>query len=299
MLGAMLDLDAVLMVMALAREGSLARASRSLGLPRSTLTSRVDQLEESLGVKLIERGPRHLRLTEAGRLLVEQGAPVVNAARQLESSLRTGPRHRLRGALPPGLAWDLLEPLLNLQDASLQGLQLELVYTDREVHPIRDDFDLVLSLAPPKDGALYSVCLRRFSWCTVATPAYLAKRGTPRTAQELEHHACVAWRTPGGPSPIAWPLRAGGDLPVQPWFISTSLQASLQMVLMNQGVGLLPDLPSEATRHLVRVLPEAFDVEGGLFITMGQRLQDSERGRWLRQLIERARRYLSKRPGIS
>jgi LysR family transcriptional regulator, regulator for bpeEF and oprC len=161
----MLDLDAVLMVMALAREGSVAKASQSLGLSRSTLTRRVEELEKALGVRLVERGPRHLRLTEAGRLLVEQGAPLVDSARRVESALRAHPRPRLRGAIPPGLAWDLLEPLLNLKDPALADLRFEIVYTDREVHPVRDDFDMVLSLAPPTDGSLYSLSLQRFAWC--------------------------------------------------------------------------------------------------------------------------------------
>jgi DNA-binding transcriptional LysR family regulator len=293
----MLDLDAVFMVMALSRDGSLARASRTLGLPRTTLTRRIAQLEEQLGVRLIERNQRHLRLTEAGRLLVQQGAPLVDAARQVEATLQASQQCRLRTALPPGMGWDMLEPILRLDDEVVAGFGFDLVYTDREVHPIRDDFDLVVSFVPPTDGTLYCRSMLRFSWRCVAAPAYLSARGTPRLAEELANHLCVALRTQGGASPFLWPLRAGGGLRVNPWFISTSMHASLQMILAGRGIGLLPDIPTASARHLVPVLEDEIGAEGEIFLSMGQRLSDSHRGRRMKTLIEKARRHLQAASG--
>lgn len=287
----MLDLEAVNIVMALARDGSLARASRTLGVPRTTLTRRVSDLEEALGVRLLERTQRHMRLTEEGRRLVQRGASLVDAARQLEASFQVTQQFLLRIALPPGLGWEHLLPILTPDDEVVAGLSFEVVYTDREVHPIRDDFDLVVSFARPTDPSLYSRSLLRFPWRCIAAPAYLAAR-EPSCVADVASLACIAVRTLGGGSPYLWPLRAGGGLRVSPWFVSTSIQASVQMVVAGRGIGLLPDLPSEATRDLVRVLPDKIGAEGQVFLSMGQCLSDSRRGRRLKALIEKSRRHL-------
>lgn len=290
----MLDLDAVFIIMTLARDGSLARASRTLGLPRSTLTRRVGLLEETLGVRLVERGHRHLRLTEAGRLLVQQGAPLVDAARQVEAELQEGSQGRLRVGIPPGLGWDILEPVFRLDGDTPTDLALDLVYTDRELHPVRDDFDLVVSFAPPTDGSLYSRTLERFSWRCFASKAYLAAQGTPGRAAELSAHSCIAFRTHGAASPFLWPLRDGGALRVNPWFVSTSLHAVFQMIFAGRGIGLVPDFPHDSTRHLVEVLPGEIAADGEVFLSMGQRLSDSPRGLQVKALIEKARRPMSR-----
>ncbi|HVK64552.1 MAG TPA: LysR family transcriptional regulator [Polyangium sp.] len=293
----MLDLDAVVMIMAIARDGSLAHASRTLGLPRTTLTRRVALLEEALGVRLVERSQRHLRLTEAGRLLVEQGAPLVDAARQVENTLQASTHFRLRTAVPPGVGMDLLEPLLKPDDEALAGLGLEIIYTDRDMHPIRDDFDLVVGLVPPTDGTLYCRSFLRFSWACFAAPAYLAARGTPTRAADLAAHSCIALRIPGGVSPFFWPVRAGMGLRVSPWFVSNSMHAALQMVIAGRGIGLLPDIPFATTSELVPVLQDEIGAEGEFFLSMGQRLNDSKRGRRIRILIEKALRHLRQTGG--
>ena len=287
----MLDLEAVNMVMALARDGSLARASRTLGVSRTTLTRRVSVLEEALGVRLLERTQRHMRLTEEGRHLAQRGASLVDAARELEASFQVTQRFLVRIALPPGMGWEFLVPILTPEDEIVAGLSFEIVYTDREVHPIRDDFDLVVSFAQPTDPSLYARSLLRFPWCCIAAPAYLAARA-PRSAAEVASLACIAVRTHGGVSPYLWPLRAGGGLRVSPWFVSTSIHASVQMVIAGRGIGLLPDLPSDATRDLVRVLPDEIGADGQVYLSMGQHLSDSLRGRRLKALIEKGRRYL-------
>jgi DNA-binding transcriptional LysR family regulator len=292
MLGSMLDLDAVVVVMALAREGSLTGASRSLGLPRSTLTRRLEQLEDKLGVRLVERTSRHLRVTEAGRRLVEQGAPLVDAARQIEATLAAGSRARVRIALPPGLGLDLLDPVLRFDDDVTADLGFEMVFSDRELHPIRDDFDLVMSFALPTDGHLFCRVLERFRWRCVASSAYLGRHGVPASPAELAAHTCVALQIRGGVSPYAWPLRAGGVQHLDPRFISTSVGAVLEMALADQGIALLPDIASPRMRELVVVLPEQIGAEGKVYVVMGQRLSETERGRRVRALLDKAEAHV-------
>lgn len=276
-----------MLVMTLAREGSLAKASQALGLPRSTLTRRLEQLEQHMGVRLIERNQRYLRLTAAGQLLVERGTSVVDAARQLEVAVRAASMVRLRVAMPPDFGVDVLEPVFRM-NGEADDLGFELIYTDREVHPIRDDFDMVVSLSPPTDGNLYCRVVRRLTWRCIATQRYLDERGTPQRVEELGAHPCVALRVHGGLSPFAWPLRAGGDSRVNPRIISTSLSAAQQIVLADRGIALLPDLPSRYDARFVPVLPEQIGAEGVLCVVMGQRLSESEHGRRVRVMLDKA-----------
>ena len=291
MVRVMLDLEAVMIVMTLAREGSLARASRALGLPRTTLTRRITLLEQSLGVTLIERSQRHLRLTDAAYLLVDQGSPLVEAARQLEASISSGDAGRLRFAMPPGLGWDLIEPMLTLDD--IQELGIELVHTDRDVHPIRDNFDVVASFARPTDGTLYCRSLLHFVWRCAASPLYIAKHGAPTSPSDLAKHPCIAVRAHGGISPFSWPLKAGGAISVHPWIVSTSLHTASQIMLAGRGIALLPDIPSETNNSIV-ILANEIMATGQIYLTMGQRLSESKRGRRLKGLIDQAVGYVAK-----
>ncbi|MEM9460691.1 MAG: LysR family transcriptional regulator [Myxococcota bacterium] len=287
----MLDLDAVVVVMTLAREGSLAGASRALGQPRSTLTRRLEQLERDLGVRLVERTSRHFRLTEAGHRLVERGAAVVDAARQVEATLQAGRRMRLRIAAPPGLGLDVLQPFLRFDEQNVADLGFEFVFTDRQLHPIRDDFDLVASFAPPTDGDLFCQTVERFRWQCVASAAYLERYGSPATPADLTAHACIALDVHGGISPYAWPLYTGGVQHLDPRFISTSMSAVLEMIFADQGIGLLPADFSFRMRELVAVLPSQIGAEGKLYLSMGQRLSDTERGRRVRAFVDRFQAY--------
>lgn len=291
MLASMLDLDAVVVVMTLAREGSLTAASRALGQPRSTLTRRLDQLEQDLGVRLVERTSRHFRLTEAGRQLVERGAAVVDAARQVEASLQAGRRMRLRIALPPGMGMDLLQSFLSFDEEGVADLGFELVFTDRQLHPIRDDCDLVGSFVPPSDGDLFCQAVESFRWQCMASAAYLERHGTPSSPAELAAHTCIALDVHGGISPFAWPLCEGGVVQLDPRFISTSLNAVMEMLLADQGIGLVPEDFSLRMRELVPVLPSRVGAEGKFYLSMGQRLSDTERGRRVRALLDRVRAY--------
>lgn len=294
---AVLDLNAVQILLTLAKDGALSRASRTLGLPRTTLTRRIEQLEKQLGMRLVERTQRYLRLTDAGRLLAQQGAPLIDAARQVEAAMQDSRRYRLRVVVPPGFGWDLLEPILKHDDPTTAELGFELINADREMHPIRDDVDLVASLVRPTDSSIICSSFLRFSWRCMATPAYLAERGMPRDAEELSAHPCIAWRIPGGVSPFLWPLWKGSSQQITPWLITNDMHHALVMTLSGRGIGLLPDVLTASAQELVPVLPDVVGAEGEIFLAMGRRLSDSQRGRRLRDIIDKCRRQLLQEAG--
>ncbi len=270
------------------------KASEYLGLPRSTLTRRLEHLEDKMGVRLVERSHRYLRLTGAGRVFVEQGAPLVNAAREVEWAVESDSAGRMRIAVRIDIGMELLETFFRLDNSETDGLGFELVYTDREIHPVRDDFDLVVTLQPPTDGGLYYRAIRRFSWRCVATKRYLSAHGIPEQASDLSEHPCIASRISGGISPFMWPLRAGGGVRMNPRFVSTSTFVLQQIVLADRGIALLPDLPSRYHAEFVPVLTDEIGSDGTVFLVMGQRLSDSDRGLKVRTMMEQAQQWMAR-----
>jgi DNA-binding transcriptional LysR family regulator len=281
------DLDALEMLIAVANAGSLSGASEALRISRTTLTRRIEQLEASLGLALIDRDAKLVTLTAAGSALVREGALVLSAARALEQSAReaAGRSHRLRMAAPSGIGWGLFGPLLQSSSVMLDGLVVELCYVDRVVHPVRDAFDLVLAFEPAKDENLRCRAYTGLVWRLGASRGYLERHGAPRDARELAGHRLCAVSLPGGPAVDAWPLRDGGSVSVAPWFVSNSIETVASMASTGQGIALLPSILPGGS-ELDSVLEDAVGVDGTLYLITYKRLGDTATGKRFASVLD-------------
>lgn len=176
--------------------GSFAAAARALGLSPSALSKRVGQLEQALGVRLLQRTTRSLALTEAGRSAVERGRALLAELEQLEAEL-TGRRHEARGTLRVSAPIDfgrlvLAGPLARFA-AEQPALGLELEFSDRLVDVVEEGFDAVVRIAPRHDSGLVMRRLARCWLVACASPAYLEERGEPRRVADLGEHDCIGY----------------------------------------------------------------------------------------------------------
>ena len=140
-------LDVMVVFLAVAECGSLTKAAKKLGVRKSTVSRRLSALEERLGVPLLHRTTRELRLTEAGERYHASCARVVAEAEAAEAELREereSPRGTLRVSAPPLLADLLLSPLLGPYLASYPGMEVELVTSWTGVDVRAQGFDLAL-----------------------------------------------------------------------------------------------------------------------------------------------------------
>lgn len=152
-----MDLHALADFSLVATHGGFGRASRASGRPKATLSRKVSELEASLGVRLIDRGSRTLRLTGEGRALHErtQGALAeIAEAGQAVASGASVPSGKLRVSAPIVLAHVLLPRIAAAFVVAYPQVDLEIVAEDRRADPVEDNYDLVIRVDPGVDERL-------------------------------------------------------------------------------------------------------------------------------------------------
>jgi DNA-binding transcriptional LysR family regulator len=157
-----MDLQALSDFNLVADHGGIGRASRASGRSKATLSRRVAEIEQSLGVRLIERGSHSLRLTEEGRALHERTAGPLSEISEAGEAVVLGasiPRGRLRVSAPVVIAHVALGRIGARFALAYPEVQLEIVAEDRRVDPVEDGYDLVIRVDPSPDDRLVG---RRF-----------------------------------------------------------------------------------------------------------------------------------------
>ena len=176
-----------------ARHGGVGRAARSTGRPKATLSRRIRQLEDTLGVRLFERGGHELRLTEEGRELQEQTQSLLDHIEEVGDALRQGtsnPRGRLRISAPVLFGQRGLGRIAADYALAYPQVRLEVITEDRFVDPVDDDFDLVIRANPDHATDLSGHCFLRDVLVVVAAPSLhrpVGKRTTGVPAVTLPH----------------------------------------------------------------------------------------------------------------
>jgi DNA-binding transcriptional LysR family regulator len=253
----------LLLVEVVAARGLSAAAGR-LHLRKSTVSRRLAALEARLGTRLLERNSRGLRLTEAGRAYHASAARLVAEARQVNqdaAASRDTPQGTLRIAAPE-LLGELLTPAVAALLSAQPGLAVEVALAGEHLDLVAEEVDVALRVGPLADSGLVARRLGRLRTGYYASPAYLARRGTPRNPEALAAHACIAVTGPG--SDEVWFFGAGRSartVPVAGRLRVASLRAGQAAARAGQGVVRLPvALAAEDVRSgaLVAVLePQA------------------------------------------
>ena len=183
-----LDATRALYFSLVAEKNSISRAAQSLGVNASTVSRKLDELEQSLGVRLIERDTRNSRLTEAGQAYLHhvlKAIGALEAGRQAMSLYNTEVRGRLRVLCPPAIGRRFVADLVIAFGALYPHLQVALKLDSRPFALADSDFDVALCLGMPlEDRAVVSKVLDvRMGF--VATPAFLRHYGQPASIQAL------------------------------------------------------------------------------------------------------------------
>jgi DNA-binding transcriptional LysR family regulator len=240
-----MDLQALTDFALVAAHSGFSRASRLSGRSKATLSRRVAELEESLGVRLIERGTQTLRLTDEGRALYERTRGPLTEITEAGNAMTLGasvPQGRLRVSAPLVLAHVTLGRVAARYALTYPAVQLEIVAEDRKVDPVEDDYDLVIRVDPPKDERLVGRCILGDERWIVAhpdlsRPAVSTAVGAPEVRAVL-----LAW----APAGIIWQFRmpdgTGSALNPAATLRLSSLLMIRDAVLAGAGAALLPRL---------------------------------------------------------
>jgi len=205
-------LSGVTVLMAVVEAGTMTRAAEALGLTQSGVGRAIQRLEARVGVRLLDRTTRSLRLTDEGRRFWEQVGPHLEGIEQaaLEaagSSQRV--RGRLRVNVDPFVSRLVLAPALTAFLAAHPELRLELLMRDQMGDLVADGFDMALRFGEPPSAGVTARKLLETRILTVASPGYLAAHGRPADPRELIDHACIDYQDPRTGRPFAWEFRRG------------------------------------------------------------------------------------------
>jgi DNA-binding transcriptional LysR family regulator len=191
------DLNDVATFVAVVDAGSFTRASERLKVSRPAVSKQVSRLEESLGVRLLNRTTRRLSLTEAGRIFHERasrGLADLAEARDEVSHLQERPRGVLRLNLPMSFGILHIAPLLPEFLREYPELSVEMNLDDRQLDVIDEGFDASVRISELPDSSLVARRLAPCRHTIVAAPTYLERAGIPATPAELQDHEVLSYR---------------------------------------------------------------------------------------------------------
>jgi DNA-binding transcriptional LysR family regulator len=191
------DLESMALFARVIETRSFTAAAHALGTTTSSVSKRIARLEEQLGVQLIMRTTRSLSATEAGNVFYERCARIlreVDEAEQAVTQLGGAPRGTLRITAPTTLGEAQLPLLLATFLERYPELRVEVDVTDRKVNLVEEGYDLGLrgmATTGMPDSSLVARRLATVRAIVCAAPSYLARRGTPRTLDDLVQHDCL------------------------------------------------------------------------------------------------------------
>jgi DNA-binding transcriptional LysR family regulator len=236
--------------------GSLRAAARALGMSAPMAGRHLRTLEARLGTKLLVRTTRRQSLTEVGRQYLATCRQILEELRVAEAgaqAMRATPRGKLRITSATNLGAAVVAPLLPEFLQAQPEIQIELSLSDRVVDLVDEGFDLAIRVGRLVDSSLIARRIRDYGWRICGSPAYLARRGTPRRPRDLTRHELLAFS--------GWTRRDGwarlGVRGVTPRLVSNHGQALRMAALRGYALILQPAVLLDddvASGRLVSVL---------------------------------------------
>ncbi len=254
------DLNEALLFARVAELGSFTGAARALGLPKSTVSRKVAELETRLGARLMQRTTRKLHLTDAGRLYYHHAARAVLEVEDAElavARLQDAPRGLLRVTAP--LNFDYLAPIVTDFLQRYPEVDLELVCTDRVVDLVEEGFDLGIRAGKLGDSSLVGRPLGHLRTELVASAAFASSFGLPKEPCELERFPALVFGA--ARQREVWMLERGAEsvtVRLRARYIANDFELLRQSALSGLGIANLPIARIAADlreRRLVRALP--------------------------------------------
>jgi DNA-binding transcriptional LysR family regulator len=188
------ELDNIQVFLKVAELDSFSGAARQLGLPNATVSAAVRQLEQELGVRLLQRTTRRVQMTQEGEAYYARSRALLDEFEEMRAMFRQGPDSlsgRLRVDMSVSMATSVVLPRLHEFLARHPQLQVDLGTADRRVDLVREGYDCVLRAGVLVDSSLVARPLGSYRMVNCASPDYLARHGTPRTLADLAGHRIV------------------------------------------------------------------------------------------------------------
>ncbi|MDR3101014.1 MAG: LysR family transcriptional regulator [Paraburkholderia sp.] len=253
-------LDEMMAFVTIADVGSLTGAAEKLDQPTSVMSRVLRRLEGKLDTTLIRRTTRRLELTEEGRVFLEHARSIIASVELAEEQIVLK-RDALAGKLRVNAAVPFMQhvivPLMPGFRAAYPGIELELHTSDEIIDLLEHRTDVAIRIGELRDSTLHARKLGSSRLRILASPAYLARRGVPKSVADLESHTLLGFSQPEVLN--QWPLRSqqGDSLRIRPALEASSGETLLALATNGVGIVCLADFMTSAHRRngeLVEVL---------------------------------------------
>ena len=261
----MTDLNSLVMFAKVVEANSFSEAARRLKIPVSTVSRRIAELENQLGVRLLERSTRSLRLTDVGSEVFEyaqRSADLSAAVGNIASNHLSNISGVLRISAPPSISDSLLAPLTGAFQATYPGVRVQVLVTERMVDHIAEGVDLAFRVGTLKDSALIARKILTYRHQLLASPVYLAQCKALKKPQDLLDHKLLAfarWRPQSRWNFTHVNGREKETLNFQPYLSMNDYTGIASALLAGRGIGELPPIvqPELVQQgRLIEVMPK-------------------------------------------
>jgi DNA-binding transcriptional LysR family regulator len=278
---------------------SFTQAADALGLPKASVSTAVQQLENQLGTRLLHRTTRRVQLTQDGQTFYERSKDLLADMEDLQTMFQQPGVQALRGRvrvdMATGMARDIVIPRLPELLQAHPLLEVELSSTERRVDLVREGFDCVLRGGPVLDPSLVARPLGAMRMRNCASPAYLQRYGHPQSLEDLAGHQLVHYASTLGAKPMGFEYAIGPRdhyLPMAGAVTVNNGEAYTSACLAGLGLIQVPDTGLKTLLRqglLVEVLPDFVPRPMPLTLLYAHRRNLSKRVRtvmdWLAQVI--------------
>lgn len=253
--------------------GSIVGAAKALGVSAAAVSQTINRLETHLGVRLLQRTTRRMALTENGAVYYEKVKRIAEDLESAQSSINREDSElqgRLSIASTSAFGRHVLAPLIAGFAAQHPRLLIELSTTDGKINHIQDGIDLSLRIKPQLEDGIVARKIVSLPFIMCAAPAYLQRAGWPQSPDDLQNHACLAFRYPLDGRFLRWSFIRDGqryDADINATAISDDIDALTQMAIHGAGITRLAEFVARPHLDNGQLLP-LFETRDGRIDTV-------------------------------
>jgi DNA-binding transcriptional LysR family regulator len=253
--------------------GSIVGAAKALGVSAAAVSQTINRLETHLGVRLLQRTTRRMALTENGAVYYEKVKRIAADLESAQSSINREDSElqgRLSIASTSAFGRHVLAPLIAGFAAQHPRLLIELSTTDGKINHIQDGIDLSLRIKPQLEDGIVARKIVSLPFIMCAAPAYLQRAGWPQSPDDLQNHACLAFRYPLDGRFLRWSFIRDGqryDADINATAISDDIDALTQMAIHGAGITRLAEFVARPHLDNGQLLP-LFETRDGRIDTV-------------------------------
>lgn len=269
------DLNEVTIFVKVVEAGSFIGASRALNIPKTTVSRKIAQLEEALGVRLLQRTTRKVNLTEVGRLYFDRCVKILGDLEEANlavTEMQAVPYGTLRLSASVVFGVTILNHWLAEFMRQYPQVNVELLVTNQYLNMVDKGIDVAVRAGPLADSSLVTHPLGAVPYWLCASPTYLEAHGEPTSPQALNHHTCLSIVSETLSELIPWTMKRGKEqleIKAPNRLRVNDFLFIKQMLLDSCGIAYVPNivvLDEVQTGTLVRVLADWQLIERELYL---------------------------------